>query len=153
MRYALAHDASLHVVEHFEALTGQGASGTVDGHAVLVGNEALMREHTIDVGPLHGEAERLAGEARTPIYVAVDGRLNGLLAVADPIRSSSHTAIQRLRALGLDVVMLTGDNERTAQAVARAVGIDRVVSGALPAGLPPQIQQWLSAGAQLREFR
>jgi Cu+-exporting ATPase len=146
VRHVTEQGVSLLPVEQFEAITGRGVRGTVDGHAVLAGNEALMREHEIDAGVMRTEAERLAGEAKTPMYVVVDGRLTGLLAVADPIRASSRSAIARLRALGLDVVMLTGDNERTAQAVARAAGIDRVVAGVLPEGKVAEIVRLKAEG-------
>src|SRR5690606_8765460 len=85
--------------------------------------------------------------ARTPMYAAVDGMLAGLIAVADPIRATSHASIARLRALGLEVVMLTGDNERTAQAVARAAGIDRVVAGVLPEGKVAEVRRLQDGGA------
>jgi Cu+-exporting ATPase len=146
VKYVLDRGVALLAVEHFEALTGRGAVGTVDGHAVLVGNETLLREQGIDADVLRADADRLAGEARTPIYAAIDGRLAGLLAVADPIRPGSRAAIERLRGLGLDVVMLTGDNERTAQAVARAVGIDRVVAGVLPEGKVAEVARLQAEG-------
>jgi Cu+-exporting ATPase len=146
VRYALDRGVALREVDRFEAMTGRGAVGTVDGHVVLVGNETLLREHLIDAAPLRAEADRLAGEAKTPMYAAVDGRLAVLLAVADPIRPGSAAAIERLRALGLDVVMLTGDNERTAQAVARAAGIERVVAGVLPEGKVAEIARLQAEG-------
>jgi Cu+-exporting ATPase len=146
VQYAQSRGVTPLVVEGFEAMTGRGAVGTVDGHAVLVGNEALLRERGIDVGTLRIDADRLAGDARTPMYAAVDGRLAALLAVADPIREGSRVAIERLRRLGLDVVMLTGDNERTAQAVARAAGIDRVVAGVLPEGKVAEVARLQAEG-------
>jgi Cu+-exporting ATPase len=146
VQYALDHGAALRQVDHFEAMTGRGVVGTVAGHAVLVGNDALLREHGIDAGPLRADADRLAREAKTPMYAAIDGRLAGVLAVADPIRPGSPAAIERLRALGLDVVMLTGDNERTAQAVARAAGIQRVVAGVLPEGKVAEVARLQAEG-------
>jgi Cu+-exporting ATPase len=113
---------------------------------MLVGNESLLHDHAIDVDALRIEAERLSGEAKTPMYVAVDGRLTALLAVADPIRTGSRAAIARLRALGLDVVMLTGDNVRTANAVASAAGIDRVVAGMFPEGKVAEIARLKAEG-------
>ena len=146
VHYAVGRGIALLPVERFEAMTGRGVVGTVDGQAVLVGNEALLREHGVDVGMLRGEADRLAGEARTPMYAAVDGHLAALLAVADPIRRSSAAAIEQLRRLGLDVVMLTGDNERTAQAVARAAGVERVVAGVLPEGKVAEVARLQAEG-------
>ena len=146
VQYALGRGVTTLPVEHFEAITGRGAVGTVNGRVVLVGNEALLREHDVDAAALRADAERLASDAKTPMYVAVDGRLVGLLAVADPLRASSPAAIERLRRLGLEVVMLTGDNERTAQAVARAAGIDRVVAGVLPEGKVAEVARLQSEG-------
>jgi Cu+-exporting ATPase len=144
--YAIARGADLRIPTDFRAVTGRGAIGVVDGHAVLVGNAALMHDHAVDVSPLRADEERLAGEAKTPMFVAVDGRLAGLLAVADPIRLTSAQAVARLRALGLEVVMLTGDNPRTAEAIARAAGIDRVVAGVLPEGKVAEIARLQAEG-------
>jgi Cu+-exporting ATPase len=108
---------------------------------VLVGNAALLREWSVPSAPLDAVAAGFAADAKTPMFVAVDGALAGVLAVADPIRATSREAIGRLRALGLDVVMLTGDNEATAQAVASAAGIDRVVAGVLPEGKVAEVER------------
>jgi Cu+-exporting ATPase len=102
----------------------------------------------VEVAAMRAEAERLAAEGKTVMYVAVDGALAGVMAVADPIRESTRAAIGRLHAMGLDVVMLTGDDERTARAVARLAGIDRVVAGVLPEGKVAEVQR-LRAGGQV----
>jgi Cu+-exporting ATPase len=127
--------------EHFDSVTGGGTLGTVEGHALAIGNEALMRDRAVPGASLASDAARLSGEGKTPVYVAVDGALAGLLAVADPIKASSRAAVERLRGLDLEVVMLTGDTERTARAVARAVGIDRVVAGVLPGGKVAEVKR------------
>jgi Cu+-exporting ATPase len=127
-------------------VTGRGATGVVDGAALAVGNEALMADWGADVTPLRDAAERLAGEGKTPMYALVDGALAGLLAVADPIKPTSRDAIARLRRMGLDVVMLTGDNRRTAEAVARQAGIDRVVAEVLPEGKVAEIRRLQEQG-------
>jgi P-type Cu+ transporter len=132
--------------ESFESRTGQGAVGVVDGSALAIGNERLMADYAVDVAPLRAEAERLAGLGRTPMYVAVDGRLAAIVAVADPIRETSRAAIQRLRRMGLDVVMLTGDNRRTALAVAAEAGIERVVAEVLPEGKVEEVRRLQAAG-------
>jgi Cu+-exporting ATPase len=132
VRYARARGLVLESPEGFRSVSGLGAAGTVRGHAVAVGNELLMADNGVDVGPLRTHAAALAAEAKTPIFVAIDGRLTGLIAVADPIKDTSREAIARLHAMGLEVVMLTGDNARTAEAIARRAGIDRVVAGVLP---------------------
>jgi Cu+-exporting ATPase len=123
----------------FQSVTGRGAIGTVSGALVAVGNQTLMREQQIDVSALAADPERLAAEGKTPMYVAVDGAIAGVIAVADPIRSSSRAQVTRLRAMGLDVVMLTGDNQRTADAIARSAGITEVVAGVLPEGKVDEI--------------
>jgi len=133
-------------VEGFDSLTGRGAVGTVEGRALAVGNAALMADYGIDPLPLTGEAERWAGEAKTPVFVDVDGELAGVLAVADPIRESSREAIGALRRMGLEVVMLTGDNPRTAEAVAARAGVDRVVAGVLPEGKVDEIRRIQESG-------
>ncbi|MHB1225611.1 MAG: HAD-IC family P-type ATPase, partial [Gemmatimonadaceae bacterium] len=117
-----------------------------NGHALAVGNDALMADWAVDITPLRAMAESLAAQAKTPMFVAVDGALAGVIAVADPIRDSSLAAIRRLRALGLEVVMLTGDNQRTAAAIARAAGIDRVVAGVLPEGKVAEVRRLQDAG-------
>lgn len=118
----------------FEAVPGRGVRGVVDGRPVLVGNVAFLAESGVDASPLQAALAQAAERAQTPVLVAVAGRVAGLIAIADPVRPTSRAAIARLRALGLEVVMLTGDDERTARAVAREVGIDQVVAEVLPSG-------------------
>jgi P-type Cu+ transporter len=120
-------------VERFEAVPGRGAVGIVMGRAIAVGNERFMADRHVDVAPLAAQVARLVAAGRSTIYVAVDGAVMGVIAVADPVRESSRSAIDRLRGLGLSIVMVTGDAQRTADAVAGALGIDRVIAGALPA--------------------
>jgi Cu+-exporting ATPase len=116
----------------FEAVPGHGVETTVVGRQVLVGNLKLMRRHNIDAGTLEPTVQRLQGEGKTAMYVAVDGQAAGVVAVADTIKEDSIQAIRVMQEMGLDVVMLTGDNERTAQAIARQVGIERVLAEVLP---------------------
>jgi P-type Cu+ transporter len=132
--------------EAFQSVTGQGALGSVTGTAVIVGNETLMREYAIDVTSLRPDAQQLSDDGKTSIYVAIDGRLSGLIAVADRVRDTSREAIASLRQMGLEVAMLTGDDQRTADAVARAAGISRVVAGVLPDGKVAEIVRLQSAG-------
>jgi P-type Cu+ transporter len=117
----------------FEAYIGQGAAGIVEGRRIAIGNLAFLRELGIDPSPLQAAADRLGAEAHTPVYLAVDGQLAALIAIADPIRPTSREAVRRLERLSLDLVMLTGDDRRTADAVARAVGVKRVVAEVQPA--------------------
>jgi len=130
----------------FHSVTGRGATGVVGGRPVAVGNALLMEGDGVDVAPLRERAERLAEQGRTPVYAAVDGVLAGLIAVADPIRESSRAAIRRLHAMGLEVVMLTGDNARTADAVAREAGIRTVVAEVLPEGKVAEVRRLQAAG-------
>jgi len=118
--------------EQFEALRGRGAIGTIAGRQVLVGNLRLMEDHGVDSADFADKADALAGAGKTPVFVAENGRLLGLLAVADPVKETSVDAVMELKRLGLEVLMVTGDHERTARAVAEAVGIDRVFAQVLP---------------------
>ena len=129
---ARQQDLSLNEATGFEAIAGHGVRATVNHKTVFLGNERLMKRYEIDYGELSKEAARLASQAQTPMYLAVDGRLVGVVAVADPVKSDSRAAIERLHAIGLKVVMVTGDNQVTAEAVARQVGIDKVMAGVLP---------------------
>ena len=129
---AESRELSLSPVEGFESRTGRGVTGTVAGRRVYFGNAALMREAGVDIASLQAQAEELAALGRTPVFLAVDGVLRGLVAVADPVKPDSAAAIARLHDLGLKVVMLTGDVRATAEAVAKQVGIDEVVAEVHP---------------------
>ncbi len=120
------------VVEDFAAVEGRGVRGCVEGREVLFGNAKLMADNGIKPGGLVARAEALAAEAQTPMFLAVDGRIAGLLAVSDPVKADSREAIARLRAEGIRVVLLTGDNRATAEAVARTVGVNDVIAEVLP---------------------
>ncbi|MDZ7811391.1 MAG: HAD-IC family P-type ATPase [Arhodomonas sp.] len=119
-------------VERFEAVTGYGVAAEVSGHSVQVGAERYMHRLGIDTGTVAAIAGRLAAEAKTPIYAAVDGRLAAVLAVADPVKPSSAETIEALHGMGLRVTMVTGDHTATAEAIAREVGLDRVLAEVLP---------------------
>lgn len=134
VRYAQGRHLKLAQPENFMSMTGLGVVGIVDGSATLVGNFALMEKYSIDTKGLETSADRLAEDGKTPLWVAINGKLAGILAVADTVKPTSAMAIQKMHAEGLRVVMLTGDNERTANAIARMVGIDEVIAGILPAG-------------------
>jgi Cu+-exporting ATPase len=119
-------------VGEFDSVTGKGVTGTVEGRSVRVGNSRLLEEAGIEVRPLAPAAERLRSEGQTAMLVAIDGRAAGVLAVADPVKESTPEAIRALRAEGVRLVMLTGDNRTTAEAVARRLGLDEVVAEVLP---------------------
>ncbi|MEN5060756.1 heavy metal translocating P-type ATPase [Luteimonas sp. TWI1416] len=118
----------------FESITGMGVRAHVDGARVEVGADRFMRTLGLDVAIFADTAQRLGDEGKSPLYAAIDGRLAAIVAVGDPIKASTPAAIAALHALGLQVAMITGDNARTAQAIARQLGIDEVVAEVLPAG-------------------
>jgi Cu+-exporting ATPase len=118
--------------DNFDSLTGKGVAGIVDGAPVLLGNLKLMNDADVDTGELAGRAEEMRKEGQTVMFVAADGKLVGILAVSDPIKESTPAAIKALHDEGLTVVMVTGDNRATAEAVARKLGIDEVVAEVLP---------------------
>jgi len=130
----------------FESHTGRGVLGTVASHRVAVGNTALLHELGIDPEPLAEAANGFAADGHTPVHVAVDGRLAGIIAVADPVKPTSRLAIKALRGMGLEAVMLTGDDRRTAASVARAVGIERVVAEVFPERKLDEIRRLQSEG-------
>ena len=125
----------------FRAIPGHGVEAAVDGRRVLLGNIKLMRDRGIDVETLEPQARRLADAGRTPMYLALDGRAAGLIAVADTIKADSVEAIIALRRMGIEVVMITGDNVRTANAIAREVGVERVLAEVLPQGKAHEVQK------------
>ncbi|HWP48661.1 MAG TPA: heavy metal translocating P-type ATPase [Candidatus Limnocylindrales bacterium] len=141
VKAAKAKDLPLMEASEFVAVPGQGVKGRVGKQEVLLGNIRLMQDHHIDIKALSSYWERLAGEGKTAMYVAVDGQAVGLVAVADTIKPDSKTAISALRKLGLEVIMITGDNQRTAQAVARQVGVDRVLAEVLPQDKAHEVQK------------
>jgi Cu+-exporting ATPase len=120
--------------------------GKVGAHDVLIGTEALLREHAVDVTPLSAKRSALSAQLRTVALVAIDGRPAGLLAIADPIKETSRAALVELRKLGLDLVLLTGDNEQTGNAIAKEVGIGRVVANVLPDGKVAEVKRLQAAG-------
>jgi Cu+-exporting ATPase len=129
---AEAADAVRQEASDFEALTGKGVQGTIDGRSVALGNTAMMQEMGLDTGAAEEKADALRAEGKTAMFIAADGTLVGIVAVADPIKDSTAQAIKELHALGLRVIMATGDNERTAHAVAGKLSIDEVRAGVLP---------------------
>ncbi len=123
---------TLKEVTDFEAIPGHGIQVTVDGQKLLLGNQKLMRENTIDLLSAVTDSDRLASEGKTPMFIASEQQLIGIVAVADTIKENSLAAIDKLHRMGIQVAMITGDNKRTAEAIAKQVGIDRVFSEVLP---------------------
>lgn len=136
-------------VSHFEAIVGRGLSAQVEGKHLLVGNESLMKEKNIDSSAFQEQLLELSKEGKTAMFVAVDGQLAGILAVADEMKSSSLSAVQELQSMGLEVIMLTGDREETATAIAQKAGIQKVIAGVLPDGKATAIKDLQEAGKKL----
>ena len=136
-------------VSHFEAIVGRGLSAQVEDRRLLVGNESLMKEKHIDSSAFQEQLLELSQEGKTAMFVAVDGQLAGILAVADEMKSSSLSAVQELQSMGLEVIMLTGDREETATAIAQKAGIQKVIAGVLPDGKAAAIKNLQEAGKKL----
>ena len=136
-------------VRDFEQVAGGGLVAQVNGSRVLAGNEGLMHARGIDTSALSAQAAALADEAKTPLFIAEDERLLGVVAVADAIKPTSAEAISRLRSMGIRTVMLTGDQQRTAAVVARACGVDEVVAGVLPDQKERHVRQLQEAGEKV----
>ncbi len=137
---------TLHAIEDFNSVSGQGVSAMVNGKAVLLGNIKLMQANNINVHALQGEADSRAAEAKSPVYLAVDARAAAIITIADPVRQDSAAAIARIKKAGLSVVLLTGDNKLTAKAVAQSVGIDAVIAEVLPNEKADQITRLQQQG-------
>lgn len=129
---AAARGLELFELTNFHAIAGHGVRGTVEGQQILFGNQRLMDEHNIPLGELASDAEVLSAQAQTPMFLAIDGELSGIVAVSDPVKVDSRDAIARLQSAGLRVVMLTGDNQATAEAVGKSVGVDKIIAEVLP---------------------
>jgi Cu+-exporting ATPase len=126
------HYIFIQLAQNFEYLTGKGVTGEVDGRKVALGNRRLLEELGIDPGEEAAHADTLRSEGQTVMFVVIDGKFAGLVGVADPIKETTPEAIEQLHADGIQIVMLTGDNRTTAQAVARKLGIDEVIPEVLP---------------------
>ena len=149
VRRAEEKGITLAPAESFRAVAGHGVEAVVEGRRVLAGNAKLLDERGVDLEGLDVRASQLAAEAKTPVFVAVDGRAAGVVAVADRLRADSREAVAALQSLGLEVVMLTGDNLRTAEAVARAVGIGRVRAEVLPEGKAAEVKRLQAEGRRV----
>jgi P-type Cu+ transporter len=137
---------SLLQAEQFTAIAGHGVTASIEGKAVLLGNRKLMRDRNIDISSLEASARELELKAQTPMYMAVDGRAAGIISVADAIKTDSKEAIQRMHDAGLKVVLLTGDNRTTAEAVALQIGIDEVIAEVLPQDKAAKVEELQAQG-------
>ena len=141
VRKAKDEEVELGDITDFNAVTGKGVKAKLDTTEVLVGSRRLLKEAGIEVEDLEDEMQELENKAKTAMLVAIEGRVAGIIAVADPLKEDSKSAINELRELGLETVMITGDNERTARAIAQEVGIDHVVAEVLPDGKVDEIKR------------
>ncbi|MBV8858942.1 MAG: heavy metal translocating P-type ATPase [Acidobacteria bacterium] len=148
---ARARGIELGEPEQFEAVPGHGVEATVEGRRVAVGNRKLMTREKVSLAEFEENAARLADEGKTPMFVAVDGRAAGIIGVADTIKEDSIEAIRALEGMGVEVVMITGDNERTARAIARQVGIGRVLADVLPEEKARQVEMLQVEGRSDKE--
>jgi Cu+-exporting ATPase len=133
----------------FESFEGLGVQAAVEGRTLLIGNRRLMEERGVDAIALDAAAGRFAAEGKTPVFVAVDGAPAGLIAIADPLKDGAAAAVGRLRALGLETIMLTGDHRGTAEAAARAAGVDRWIAELLPRDTVEEIGRLQAAGKKV----
>ena len=146
---AAARELELPQASDFEAVTGKGVTGNVDGKSVVLGNRAMMDDQAIDLGDLPQRADDLRAEGKTAMFLAIDGRAAGIVAVADPIKATTAAAIEALHERGLRIIMATGDNERTARAVAARLGIDEVRADMLPESKQQLVEELKAGGARV----
>ncbi len=149
VRAAQARELELAEPEGFKAIAGHGIEATVEERSILLGNRKLMTDRDIDFGPMAEGLTRLSDEGKTAMFLAIDGRPAGIVAVADTLKDDSSAAVAALHRLGLEVVMLTGDNQRTAQAIASQVGIERVLAEVLPEEKAAQVQKLQAEGKRV----
>jgi Cu+-exporting ATPase len=135
--------------DSFNSLTGRGVEAVVDGRVVIAGNRKLMDERGVALASLKGDADSLAGAGKTPMFVAIDGELAGIVAVADVVKVSSKAAIESLRHMGIEVAMITGDNRKTADAIAKEVGIGRVLAEVLPQDKSEEVKKLQAEGRKV----
>lgn len=139
--YAKVKDIKLISIESFTSLTGYGLKGLAQSHQLLVGNSTLMKENQVNIDKAEHISENISNDGKTPIFISIDRNLAGVIAVADTVRPTSIEAIKRLKEMSIDVIMITGDNERTAKSIGTQSGIEKVMAGALPADKANYIRQ------------
>ena len=135
--------------DKFEAIPGQGIAVEIDGSRILLGNSKLMAEKGIDLSSLQSFADTLADEGKTPMFMVVDKKLAGVIAVADVVKPSSAAAIQKLHRMGIEVAMITGDNRKTAEAIAKQVGIDRILAEVMPQDKASEVKKLQAEGKKV----
>ena len=149
VREAEKKDLDLIEIDSFEAIPGHGIEATIDGEFLLLGNRKFMLDRNIPLNSLEESSDKLAQEGKTPMYIGKDNKLIGIIAVADTLKESSKKAISSLHDKGIEVVMITGDNKRTAAAIAKQVGIDRVLAEVLPEDKANEVKKLQEEGKRV----
>ena len=140
---------TLKEISNFNAIPGHGIQVEIEGKNILLGNKKLIVGNSIEIGDLGDESDRLANEGKTPMYIAIDNKLEGIIAVADTVKASSNEAIENLHKMGIKVAMITGDNKKTADAIAKQVGIDIVLSEVLPEDKANEVKKLQEKGSKV----
>jgi len=149
VKKAKEENLSLFDSKSFQAIAGQGIEATIDSKRILLGNVKLMEERKVHLNGLSEKAGHLSGEGKTPMFLAIEGQAAGIIAVADTLKENSKEAVEALHRMGLEVAMLTGDNERTAKAIAQQIGIDRVLAEVLPEMKVEEIKRLQAEGKKV----
>ncbi|MFR4998337.1 MAG: heavy metal translocating P-type ATPase [Clostridium paraputrificum] len=142
----IERELELFEIASFKSVPGEGIVTLINNKNILIGNNKLMKNNNINITSVENDVKLLASQGKTPMYMAIDGNLAGVIAVADTLKSNSKKAVEALHKLGIEVVMLTGDNEKTAQAIAKEVGIDKVVSDVLPGDKANEVKRLQDEG-------
>ncbi|WP_303869150.1 heavy metal translocating P-type ATPase [Acetobacterium wieringae] len=149
VRGAEKESLEMRTIDTFKAIPGYGIEVEVDGSRLLLGNRKMMDQNSISLITLEAESDRLAEEGKTPMYIAMNGQLSGIIAVADVVKASSKAAIAKLHEMGIEVAMITGDNKKTAEAIAKQVGIDRVLAEVLPQDKSNEVKKLQAEGRKV----
>lgn len=146
VKYGEEKNIKFEKVDNFKAIPGAGIQVTINDESILLGNRKLMNDNNIKLGDLEEKSNVLASQGKTPMYIAVDGNLSGIIAVADVVKESSKKAIEILHDMGIKVAMVTGDNAKTANAIANQVGIDMVLAEVLPEDKSKEVEKLQNQG-------
>ena len=146
VEYASKKNITMREVESFNSITGMGVTGVINGDAVVAGNAKIMSEYSINIDPLANIYERLSDEGKTVIFIGRNGELIGLVSIADPVKESSLEAIQLLKSMGIKIAMITGDNPKTAKAIADKAEIDDYTAEVLPDEKADQVKKYQDKG-------
>lgn len=149
VRRAQSENLELIDGDNFNAIPGHGIEVEISGAKVLIGNKKLMSDKNISLDNLDDKSNQLAGEGKTPMYIAMNNKISGIIAVADVVKRSSSKAIKKLQSMGIEVAMITGDNQKTAEAIAKQVGIDKVLAEVLPQDKSDEVKKLQSEGKKV----